>query len=140
MLVKVKLNIAHMFTLITAFLAQYLEEINKLDFATQYGTLAVLETDNFQITLGVEPLTFNEAQKYCLYEHASLLTVEPELNLGSIFDKVGKNSLWTGLYRMTKNPTLVDPSHKTPSLGTIHGESISASAINMEEALHKWIL
>ena len=139
MLVKVKLNIARMFALITAFLAQYLEEINKIDFNTEYGTLAVLETDNFQITLGVEPLTFNEAQKYCLYEHASLLTVESELNLGSIFDKVGKNSLWTGLYRMTKNSILVDPNHKTPILGTIHGESISASTLNMEEALHKGI-
>ena len=109
MLVKVKLNIAHMFTLITAFLAQYLDELGKIDFTIQYGSLAILETDNFQITLGTEPLSYNDAQRYCLYERATLLTVEPELDLGSIFKKVGKNSLCTGLYRMTKKHTFGRP-------------------------------
>ena len=68
MLVKVKLNISHMFTLITAFLAQYLDELGKIDFTIQYGSLAILETDNFKITLGTEPMTYNEAQRYCLID------------------------------------------------------------------------
>ena len=139
MLIKVTIDCVKMLTLLATFLTQYQAKLKKVEIDSLYGSQATMETDRYQFSLGQTEMTHASAQKYCLLEQTSLLTVKPELDLTALFDKFDKNTAWTSLYRLTKSPLIVDDKSVTPILQTLVGDTIKISNIDLEEVANKGI-
>ena len=139
MIIKVTISCVKILTLLSTFLTQYQSKIKKVDLATLYGSQALVETDRYQFSVGPTDMTHASAQKYCTLEQTSLLTVRPEMDLKKMLATFDKPNAWTSLYRLTKNPLLVDDKAVTPILQTTLGEIIKISDIDMDEVLTKGI-